>query len=499
MKFLAQKYIQIYGFNEAYKTFTLNEISKAILKEEKIEIKSFEEQTYEELAKYCLHDSELLFKLMSFDNKRIWKFLILISRYANLPIREVCRASIGQIVKSAIWFQHRRKNYLIPKEKDFEEKNKAKILMGKTEGKFKGAIVECNPGFYENVKILDFNSQYPSIIDEKNIGYSSVICPHPECKTNIVPEHDFHICTKRKDIVSALVGSLKDLRIKYFKKEEPTVASVLKVILNAQYGIFLDIHQKDLCVLPVGSAITAYGRQTLEILKEQAEQAGAKIISLDTDGAHLVNLDNKQIQELTRNVQEKTGIELGIDEEFKFAIYSRKKHYIGITEDGKVIIKGMTGKKFHVCPLFKKAFREILEILKNIESKEDGEKIKKQITQTVKKYCNIIKNEEYELKDLIFKYKLKKERSKSEHDQKYIVKKLYKEFLGRETNYIEIILTSGKYSACPPELIQKLGLKVNKEKYLELLGSTLNQILEILNLDFDKIISGQSSFEDFIN
>jgi len=68
-------------------------------------------------------------------------------------------------------------------------------------------------GFHEEVFQLDVSSLYPSMIDIHNIGPDTVQCQHLECKTNVVPEHGFHICTKVPSLLSIIVGSLKDVRL----------------------------------------------------------------------------------------------------------------------------------------------------------------------------------------------------------------------------------------------------------------------------------------------
>src|SRR5207249_4480907 len=72
-------------------------------------------------------------------------------------------------------------------------------------------------GTYFNMVVLDFESLYPGIIDQYNLSYETVKCPHTECQGNIVPGLDYHICTRRRGIYSAIIGSLRDLRIRHFK------------------------------------------------------------------------------------------------------------------------------------------------------------------------------------------------------------------------------------------------------------------------------------------
>ncbi len=96
------------------------------------------------------------------------------------------------------------------------------------------------------MSVLDFASLYPSLIKVNNISYETVNCTHPECRSNVIPEIGTWTCTKRRGIESLVVGSLRDLRVDYYKqltksktlsKEEKDLYKVvsqgLKVILNA--------------------------------------------------------------------------------------------------------------------------------------------------------------------------------------------------------------------------------------------------------------------------
>ena len=94
------------------------------------------------------------------------------------------------------------------------------IIKGK---KYKGAIVvDPVPGVHFNVAVMDFASLYPSIIKVYNLGYQTLLCNHEECKSNKVPETNSWICTKDKALESLLIGSLRDLRVKWYKSKAKT-------------------------------------------------------------------------------------------------------------------------------------------------------------------------------------------------------------------------------------------------------------------------------------
>ena len=138
-----------------------------------------------------------------------------------------------------------------------------------------GLVIDPISGVHFNVSVLDFASLYPSIIKVHNISYETVNCPHEECKKNMIPEVGHWTCTKNRGIESLVVGSLRDLRVEYYKqltksktlsKEDlelyKVVSQGLKVILNASYGVF-GFESFPLYCLPAAEAVASLGRYSI--------------------------------------------------------------------------------------------------------------------------------------------------------------------------------------------------------------------------------------------
>ncbi len=108
---------------------------------------------------------------------------------------------------------------LIPNAEDILTKkgktSTTAVIKGK---KYKGAIVvEPTPGVHFNVAVMDFPSLYPSIIKVWNLGYQSIRCNHPGCKGHSIPDTQHWVCTEKRALESLLIGSLRDLRVKWYK------------------------------------------------------------------------------------------------------------------------------------------------------------------------------------------------------------------------------------------------------------------------------------------
>ena len=247
-QFFRNRSIQVYAFSNKYTEHTLNGVSEALIGKSKIEFEGeIGALPLPELARYCLNDSQLTYELTSMMGSVVMKLLLVISRIGKMPMNDVSRLGVSNWIRSMLFYEHRKMGALIPRQDELSEMGGASsqaIIMGK---KYKGGfVIEPKPGVYFDVSVLDFASLYPSLIKVHNLSYETVNCPHPECRSNAVPDTSSWVCTRRKGIVSLVTGSLRDLRVAHYKpltrdstlsKEDRELYNVvtqgLKVFLNA--------------------------------------------------------------------------------------------------------------------------------------------------------------------------------------------------------------------------------------------------------------------------
>jgi DNA polymerase I len=204
-KFFYNRSIQIYAFNYRYRDVTLDDVGTALINTEKIKLeKTFAELTYTELAQYCYRDSEIAYKLTSFEDDSAMKLILVLARISSMPMEDVSRQGVSRWIRNFMHREHRRRNMLIPNSEDIlTRKGKTSttaIIKGK---KYKGAIVvDPTPGVHFNVAVMDFPSLYPSIIKVWNLGYQSILCPHSECRSNLIPGTPHWACTKKRALES---------------------------------------------------------------------------------------------------------------------------------------------------------------------------------------------------------------------------------------------------------------------------------------------------------
>jgi DNA polymerase I len=515
-KFFFNRSIQIYAFSNRYRDVTLDDVGKNVIGLEKIKYeKTLGELSYTELAEYCFRDSEIAFKLTSFEDELAMKLILVLARISSMPMEDVSRQGVSRWIRNFMHREHRHKNMLIPNAEDIlatKGKTATKaIIKGK---KYQGAIVvEPVAGVHFNVAVMDFPSLYPSIIKVWNLGYQSIRCPHPECRSNIVPNTPHWVCTRKRAMESLLIGSLRDLRVSWYKlrakdKTLPpeqrswynVAQGALKVILNASYGVF-GAESFDLYCPPVAEATAAIGRHSITKILGRAEELGIQVLYGDTDSLFLKNPSKEQTGELARWTEHELKMSIDVDKVYRYAVFSsRKKNYLGVLEDGSVDVKGLTGKKKHIPIFIKNAFNQMKERLAQVKNPAEFEKAKKDIADIVRdRYTRLKRREWQDLNELAFSVVLGEELDRYTKTTPQHVKaaKILKEsgIEMRAGDLIRFVKTIRDPHVKPVELATKN--EVDVDKYVAYLHSTFDQVLDALGLSFDEII-GLTKLERFL-
>lgn len=492
----ANRSLKVYSFKSLYVDDSLNSVSLALLKEKKTEYEGELTQIpLLLLAKYCYNDARLTYKLSSYNNDLVMNLLIILCRIGNMPIDDISRMSISHWIKSMFYFNHRQAGELIPRNDDFPQAEAS--TQSSTDKKYEGAIViEPQKGIHFNVTVVDFASLYPSIIKTKNISYETVRCSHQECMTNMIPQTKHWSCTKKSGIASLLIGSLKELRVGHFKKlskkatdekekqQYETISEALKVFLNASYGV-IGAEIFTLYYLPTAEAVTAYGRDIIMDTVNKAKGSGMNVIYGDTDSIFIRQPTQEQINNLIKYAKGKFNIDLEQDKEYRYVILSNlKKNYFGIKKDGSADIKGLTGKKSHTPPFIRNLFSGIVDELKKIERLEQFEPTKNVVINNIKATVNNFDN--IPLKDMAFTMKINNDPSeyKTNTQTMKVVQQLGKKPV--KGQFVSFIKTWTEPGVKPVSLVQR-G-EIDKPKYLDSLQSTLEQITNSLDIDFDVLL-----------
>jgi len=507
---------QIYVFSQKYTSFSLNSVSKALLDKEKIDYGiELDKLTLYQTANYCYNDALLTYELTSFNNDLLMNMLVIIARIGRMPIDDIARMGVSQWIRSLFYYEHRKRNYLIPKREELERKSEGVLSDAVIKDKkFRGGLViEPKEGIHFDVVVMDFASLYPSIIKVRNISYETVRCPHEECKKNTIPQTNHWVCSKKNGLASMIIGSLRDLRVNYYKnlskketltdeqREQYTVISqALKVILNASYGV-MGAEIFPLYFLPAAEATTAIGRHTILETIKKCEEIGIEVLYGDTDSLFFKKPTEEQIQQVIEQAKKDHGVDLEIDKTYRYCVLSnRKKNYLGVTKDGKVDVKGLTGKKSHTPPFIKKLFYDLLDVLSKVQTMADFENAKKEISEKIAICSKKVQAKEIPLEDLTFNVMLSKaisEYTKTIPQHIRAAKQLEAIREVKKGDIISYIKIQNKPGVKPVEMAKKE--EIDSKKYMEFLESTLEQITSSMNLDFDTILGKpkQTGLDEF--
>lgn len=513
---MSNRAFQIYAFGQKYSDFSLNSVAKGLLGEKKIDYGvELGNLTLYQTANYCQNDARITYNLTGFNNDLLMNLLIVISRIARMPIDDISRMGVSQWIRSLLYYEHRQNGILIPRRQELDNRssdvsNDAIIKDKKFRG---GLVVEPQVGIHFDVTVMDFASLYPSIIKVKNLSYETVRCSHDECKKNTIPQTNHWVCTKKNGLTAVLIGSLRDLRVNYYKNmakkdtltaEErqlfTVVSQALKVILNASYGV-MGAEIFPLYFLPAAEATTATGRHIILSTINKCKESGIDVLYGDTDSLFVKKPTPKQIEDIITSAKIDHNVELEIDKEYRYVVLSgRKKNYLGVTKNGKVDVKGLTGKKSHTPPFIKTLFYEILDILSKIKTAGEFESAKNKISDKIAQCARKVQAKEIPLQDLVFNVMLSKapkDYTKTVPQHIRAAKQLESIREIKKGDIISYVKIVNKPGVKPIEMARKS--EIDSSKYMEFMESMLDQITSSMDLDFDTILGKpkQTGLEQF--
>ena len=272
----------------------------------------------------------------------------------------------------------------------------------KKKDKFKGGLVfEPEKGLYDKfVLVMDFNSLYPSIIQEFNICFTTVdrsstsSNDHEEKVPEVPQDQALGILPK---LIATLVTRRREVK-KLMKDKNATSEQLvtwdnkqmaLKLTANSMYGC-LGYTQSRFYARPLAMLTTFKGREILRSTKELVEENQLKVIYGDTDSVMInSNVDSiseafKVGNEIKKMVNERYRLlEIDIDNVFRRLLLHAKKKYAAINlaeVDGKYVdkleVKGLDMRRREYCALSKEASQRLLnEILSGDDPETALEKI----------------------------------------------------------------------------------------------------------------------------
>ena len=341
-----------------------------------------------EQKKYVLRDAELVIRLIERNNYEIFNILRCIAEISGLDFKLVCHAGVGKAWEAIIYRMIQTGMCRRPLATDTLKKRK-----------YAGSIVfEPEPKSYATpIEVFDVKGLYPTVMMLHNLSFETVCCSC--CKDNLATRvsqeimdsineglkrkikskevyesekrsERYWICQRNRGTIPTVLAKFRQERERYRSLGDEPMSQALKVMMNSIYGLFGSDGIFEFQDYRVAELVTAFARLKLLEMKEIAnKQFGMNIIYGDTDSIFVSGINEEHRHELVDSFiaacKQNLGVEVDHQNTFVRSILISKKHYIGIQPDGKVVIKGMEGKKRDRPPFFNQVFSQLIDDYRN--------------------------------------------------------------------------------------------------------------------------------------
>jgi DNA polymerase I len=454
-------------FKNKYRTLKLEDVSQGILGKGKygsgaISGANVLTLSIDQQKQYVLQDAQLLMDLSKSNNGQIMSLMQAISGLIGLTLEQVCNSSL-----STWWTKvFDDMDCILPLLNVAQEKtNQLSDYQG-------GLVIEPKRGLYRNLKVVDVVSLYPSVAILHNISFDTVNCA---CCINIedakVPadiiDKGYWICKQKEGAFPQKLQEFKEERLRQKQLGNDVKQLGLKILINGGYGLFGNPAFK-YADIRVAELITAFGRHTLRQMQGIASNRGFTVVAGDTDSLFLDGGNNNDgsIEHFISECRKRIGVDVEHSQTFVKAAIIKKKHYFGVSTNGKIKVIGMEGKKNDRPAWINKVFDQFLE-----DFKADRDPI-----VNLKAVINDLESENIDPELLKIKVKLAK--NPADYAVNNPNKKIGMLLGAKAGDVIWYFKTDGK----------KGGVTINPEeidimKYKEMLMSTVKDALEILGYD----------------
>lgn len=216
-----------------------------------------------------------------------------------------------------------------------------------------GLVLEPQKGFYESfILLMDFNSLYPSIIQEYNICFTTIsppsnaeelpIPPDSSVEAGILPKQIRRLVESRRNVKTLMnkPNLSPELKMQYNIRQ-----MALKLTANSMYGC-LGFNKSRFYAPHLAALVTCKGRDILMATKTLVEKLNHSVIYGDTDSI-MINTRSQDFDEVYKiggNIKKAVNaiykhVELDIDGVYQKLLLLKKKKYAAVAvsqKDGKL-------------------------------------------------------------------------------------------------------------------------------------------------------------------
>ncbi len=484
-------------YNNKYRSLGLDVVSRALLGEGKLEgldgHQAIEKLPVKKQLEYVTQDARLVMKLSQHNDYEILDLMHAISIITGLKFEKVCHTQLSTWWKKII------------EDKIFCGDCRPPAVKIKKKSYLGGYVIEPKVGFYdkENVYVLDVKSLYPSMMISHNISFDTVNCNCCQNDSTAKVSHEimsiinsslaeegkreqYWICrdSNYTGIVPRLLQQYRDERFRQQDLGNELMQLALKNLINGCYGIFGSTFF-EFSDYRVAELTTAFGRQVIQYMQHIAKEVYEfDIIYGDTDSIFVTGAKNENdIKKFIAECLLVLNLDIEESEVFKKFLIVKKKHYIGISLDkGKSpVIKGMEGIKADRPEWINRLQRQLADDLKNDRDP----------TINIRKEYRAMEEGSVSLDELSIKLVLKK--NPQEYKPNSLQRKVGLESGAEQGDVLEYYKsrTAGGGTSRTNLLC--------RQKYLEMLKSTVGATLRFMGYDFDLDVIGCKKLYDFIS
>ena len=264
-----------------------------------------------------------------------------------------------------------------------------------------GLVLEPKKGLYDKfVLLLDFNSLYPSIIQEYNLCFTTVeraepvavqqleegeeedaaaalpALPDATLPDGVLPRVIRTLVQRRRQVKNQMKSERNDV----IRQQLDIRQLALKILANSMYGCLGFTHSR-FFAKPIAALITHQGREILQNTVDLAEkELGLEVIYGDTDSIMIYtnSTDLAEVRGMGGKVKREVNklykkLEIEIDGVFAMMLLLKKKKYAALTVEGTDAatgaitfgkeMKGLDLVRRDWCVLSKKTGEQVLDII----------------------------------------------------------------------------------------------------------------------------------------
>lgn len=379
---------------------------------------------------------------------------------------------------------------------------------GKSKNKpaYKGGLVLApKAGLYQQATLLlDFNSLYPSLIQEYNVCFTTIERsqgangewlpsdpPPPSAARGVLPSAIRELVDKRKEVKQRLKTENDPTKRKQLEMRQLAI----KLVANSMYGC-LGFKNSRFHAMPLAELITRKGREALTKAQEIAGKLNMEVIYGDTDSI-MINThttDYKEVKAMGFDLQKQINktfnqLEIGIDGIFRSLLLLQKKKYAAMVceerPDGTVVAarqeKGLDLVRRDWCNLAGNVGRAILDCIFD-EHRAEGTDVAEGIQEILRTQGNLVREGKIPIEDFAITKSLSKkpEEYPDAHSQPHVQVALAMRregqnvVVGEAIPYVICVLGGGQKTANDsisdrarhPQAVRRDNLKIDYDWYL---------------------------------